>query len=54
MTLRPHETCIEQPGKRLADCPNIKCTYEGWEDSTYECQKPGCARRYKLYEDEMR
>ena len=33
-------------------CLHIKCTYEGWDDSTYECGV--CGLRYKLYEDEMK
>lgn len=52
--MKPSDVCIDQPDKRFADCPNIKCTYEGWDSETYACQKAGCSRRYKLYDDEMK
>jgi hypothetical protein len=33
-------------------CPHIKCTYEGWESETYNCER--CGEHYTLYEDEMK
>jgi hypothetical protein len=34
------------------NCPHIECTYEGWDDETWHCQR--CGEYFKLYYDEMR
>lgn len=47
-TPRPPE-CDEQ---RSGKCPNIKCTYEGWDGERYKCEV--CGLRYFLDYEEMK
>lgn len=42
------EGCNETEGS----CPNMKCTYEGWEYERYRCEV--CGASYTLYDDDMR
>ena len=33
-------------------CPNIKCTYEGWDEERYRCEV--CGKSYYLDYEEMK
>lgn len=46
-TKQPPECKIDDTLK----CPNIKCTYEGWEGESYRCDV--CGESYKLYYEDM-
>lgn len=37
---------------KSTDCPHLRCTYEGWEGETYDCER--CGEHFKLYYDDMR
>jgi hypothetical protein len=45
---RPPECTAQQ---RATACPHIRCTYEGWESETYECER--CGKYFKLYYEDM-
>lgn len=46
---QPPECKINEAPPR---CPHCICTYEGWDEETYNCET--CGEHYKLYYEDMK